>query len=133
MDLTDSYYQENSSTPLIKQPDMNTNMFTDYGTSLFSMYLYLTGIIIHFFLNLKYLTVIDYDHNFLLIFLIGDLNALSNWDYKDNPSMVIFNGLILFGNCYTIYLMNLFIGLLTKSIEEDDNRACITCKRQRYL
>ena len=44
--LTDSYYQKDLSTPLfIQKPDKNTNMFTDYGTSLFSMYLYLIGII----------------------------------------------------------------------------------------
>ncbi len=48
--LTDSYYQiENgkfSSNPLfVQKPDMNTNMFAGYDTALFSMFLYLTGII----------------------------------------------------------------------------------------
>jgi len=48
-DLTDKFYQIENGTitnpSFVQQPDMNTNMFTDYGTSLFAMYLYLTGII----------------------------------------------------------------------------------------
>ena len=45
--LTSKYYQVDSNITSVQQPDKNTNMFTDYGTSLFSMYLFLTGII-HF-------------------------------------------------------------------------------------
>ena len=30
---------------IIQQPDENTNMFVDYGTSLFAMYLFLTGML----------------------------------------------------------------------------------------
>ena len=30
---------------LVQRPDKNTNMFTNYGTSLFAMYLYLLGIV----------------------------------------------------------------------------------------
>jgi len=61
--LTDSYNQIKnetiSSNPIfVRTPDTNTNMFTDYHTALFSMYLYLTGII-YFLLNLKYLIIID--------------------------------------------------------------------------
>ena len=47
--LTSSYYQiQNDGTlsskpSLVQKPDMNTNMFTNYKTSLLSMYLYLTG------------------------------------------------------------------------------------------
>ncbi len=53
--LTHSYNQilENgaiaSNPSFIQIPNANTNMFTDYKTSLFSMYLYLTGIFIFLF------------------------------------------------------------------------------------
>ena len=52
--LTDSYYQvENgkiSPNPsLIQKPGMNTNMFIDFRTALFSTYLYLTDIIYFLF------------------------------------------------------------------------------------
>ena len=48
--LTESYSQVLGdgviapSPSFIRTPDMNTNMFTDYSTSLLSMYFYLTGI-----------------------------------------------------------------------------------------
>ena len=52
--LTNSYYPiengEISSNPIfVQKPDKNTNMFIDYGTALFSTYLYLTGIYNYFF------------------------------------------------------------------------------------
>ena len=34
-----------SNTLFVQKPDTNTNMFAGYYTALFSMYLYLTGII----------------------------------------------------------------------------------------
>jgi hypothetical protein len=49
--LTSSYNQMlddgdiTSKTTLIQKPDKNTNMFTDYPTSLFAMYLFLIGMI----------------------------------------------------------------------------------------
>jgi len=65
--LTTSYHQilENgtiSSNPLfVQKTDTNTNMFTDYGGSFLSMYLFLTGIILFFFffLNLLFLIIIN--------------------------------------------------------------------------
>ena len=50
-DLTSSFNQIlndgtfTSKLLFIQKPDKNTNMFSDYSTSLFAMYLYLTGII----------------------------------------------------------------------------------------
>ena len=35
-------------TILVQKPDKNTNMFTNYSTSLFAMYLYFIGIFIFF-------------------------------------------------------------------------------------
>ena len=60
-------------------------------------------------------------NNQIIFFLIGDSNSLSNWEYKDNPSMVVL--MVLFSLIIAIYLMNLFIGLLTNSIEKEDNRS----------
>jgi hypothetical protein len=45
---------------------------------------------------------------------------LSNWPYKENPSLVIL--IVLFSLLIVIYLMNLFIGLLNIAIEKDNNR-----------
>ncbi|POG66073.1 hypothetical protein GLOIN_2v378439 [Rhizophagus irregularis DAOM 181602=DAOM 197198] len=50
---------------IIQQPDENTNMFIDYKTALFAIYL----------------------------FLIGDSSALSNWSYKNNPSLSFLFGI----------------------------------------
>ena len=37
-------------TTLVQKPDMNTNMFTGYVTSIFATYLFLTGNITYFIL-----------------------------------------------------------------------------------
>src|SRR5688572_9369163 len=42
--------------------------------------------------------------------LIGDPNALPNWEYKENPFLIIL--MILFSLLIAVYLMNLLIGLL---------------------
>ncbi|PKK60164.1 hypothetical protein RhiirC2_871032, partial [Rhizophagus irregularis] len=82
----------NSSPFMFQIPDKNTNMFIDIRTSLFAMYLFLTG----------------------------DSSALFNWPYADNPSIAIL--IVLFSLLIVIYLMNLLIGLLSNAIEEDNNR-----------
>ena len=40
---------------MVQQPDENTNMFADYGTALFAMYLFLIGmlIILYIFINIS--------------------------------------------------------------------------------
>ncbi|PKY43086.1 hypothetical protein RhiirA4_508449 [Rhizophagus irregularis] len=93
-----AYYQVfeggtvNRSQYMIQLPDGNTNMFVDFGTALFAMYLFLTG----------------------------DSSALSKWTYKDNPSLVIL--IVLFSLLIVVYLMNLLIGLLNNAIEKDNNK-----------
>ncbi|PKC50829.1 hypothetical protein RhiirA1_485240, partial [Rhizophagus irregularis] len=82
----------NSNPLMIQIPDENTNMFIDIRTSLFAMYLFLTG----------------------------DSSALSNWSYTNNPSIAIL--IVLFSLLIVVYLMNLLIGLLNIAIEEDNNR-----------
>ncbi|GET52770.1 hypothetical protein GLOIN_2v936047 [Rhizophagus irregularis DAOM 181602=DAOM 197198] len=82
----------NSNPFMIQTPDKNTNMFTDIRTSLFAM----------------------------VLLLIGDLSALSNWSYIDNPSVTIL--IVLFSILIAMYLMNLLIGMLNIAINEEDNR-----------
>ncbi|PKY39136.1 hypothetical protein RhiirA4_452289 [Rhizophagus irregularis] len=88
---------------IIQQPDENTNMFMNFGTSLFAMYLFLTG----------------------------DSNALSNWTYINNPSLVIL--IVLFSLYIVVYLMNLFIGLLSNAIEKDNNRISFLIQKAEIL
>ncbi|SRR6266498_610180 len=54
------------------------------------------------------------------LFLIGDSNALSNWEIKDNPPLALL--MVLFSIITAVYLMNLLIGLLSNAIEKDNNR-----------
>ena len=58
-----------------------------------------------------------------MILLIGDTDALFNWEYKENPFLIIL--MVLFSLLIAVYLMNLLIGLLNMHIEdiEDNNRA----------
>ncbi|CAB4414569.1 unnamed protein product [Rhizophagus irregularis] len=89
---------------LIQQPDENTNMFIDFGTATFAMYKFLTG----------------------------DSGALSNWTYKNNdPSLAILT--VLFSFLIVVYLMNLFIGLLSNAIEEDNNRVSYLLQKAEIL
>ncbi|RGB43111.1 hypothetical protein C1646_681702 [Rhizophagus diaphanus] len=88
---------------MIQPPDENTNMFVDFGTSIFAMYLFLTG----------------------------DSGALSNWTYKNNPSLVIL--IVLFSLLIVVYLMNLFIGLLSNAIEKDNNRVSFLIQKAEIL
>ena len=66
--LTDSYNQvidneTNSSNPfMIQTPDKNTNMFIDIRTSLFAMYLFLTGM---------YVRIAYYIFDILLLFKLS--------------------------------------------------------------
>ncbi|PKC67789.1 hypothetical protein RhiirA1_508754 [Rhizophagus irregularis] len=96
--LNTTYYNQINGTTaqnasFIQAPDENTNMFTDYGTALFAIYLFLTG----------------------------DPSALSNkWPYKEHPALVVL--IVLFSFMIVVFLMNLFIGLLNIAIEKDNNR-----------
>ncbi|CAI2178311.1 1891_t:CDS:2, partial [Funneliformis geosporum] len=84
-------------------PDKNTNMFSDYGTSLFAIYLFLTG----------------------------DASALTPWPYKDNKTLVIL--MVAFSFIVVVYLMNLFIGLLNIEIEKDNNRVSYLLQKAKIL
>ncbi|PKK61670.1 hypothetical protein RhiirC2_791467 [Rhizophagus irregularis] len=107
--IVSSYYQifKNGTIDthqfLIQQPNGNTNMFNDFRTSLFAMYLSLTG----------------------------DSSALSNWSYTDNPSLAIL--IVLFSLLIVVYLMNLFIGLLNNAIEKDNDRVSYLMQKAEIL
>ncbi|RGB39045.1 hypothetical protein C1646_812276 [Rhizophagus diaphanus] len=88
---------------MIQPPNENTNMFIDYRTSLFAMYLFLTG----------------------------DSSALSNWSYKNNPPLAIL--IVLFSLLIVVYLMNLLIGLLNIAIEKDNNRVSYLMQKVEIL
>ncbi|CAI2178316.1 1894_t:CDS:2, partial [Funneliformis geosporum] len=87
----------------IQAPDENTNMFSDYGTSLFAIYLFLTG----------------------------DASALTPWPYKDNKTLVIL--MVAFSFIVVIYLMNLLIGLLNIEIEKDNNKVSYLLQKARII
>ncbi|PKK76704.1 hypothetical protein RhiirC2_844957 [Rhizophagus irregularis] len=107
--IAPAYYQAfadgtvNKNQYFIQPPDENTNMFVDFGTAIFAMYLFLTG----------------------------DSSALSNWTYKDNPSLVIL--IVLFSLLVVVYLMNLLIGLLNNAIEKDNNKASYLVQKAEIL
>ncbi len=67
----------------------------------------------------------------MISLLIGDSNALSNWEYKNNPPLAIL--MVLFSILTGIYLMNLLIGLLSNAIEKDNNRTSYLIKKAEVL
>ncbi|PKC66568.1 hypothetical protein RhiirA1_394398 [Rhizophagus irregularis] len=89
--------------PYIEQPDGNTNMFVNFKTAIFAMYL----------------------------FLAGDSSVLSNWPYINNPSLAIL--IVLFSLLIVVYLMNLFIGLLNNAIEKDNDRVSYLVQKAEIL
>ncbi|CAG8648480.1 647_t:CDS:2 [Funneliformis caledonium] len=103
-ELTDRYNQvlhNGTIVSFVQQPDKNTNMFTNYGTSLLSMYLYLTG----------------------------DSNALPNWEYRDNSQLTIL--MVLFSLLIAVYLMNLLVGLLSNAIEDNNRASYFMQKAKK--
>ncbi|PKY57911.1 hypothetical protein RhiirA4_549853 [Rhizophagus irregularis] len=107
--IAPAYYQVfadgtvNQNQYFIQPPNGNTNMFVDFGTAIFAMYLFLTG----------------------------DSSALSNWTYKDNSSLVVL--IVLFSLLVVVYLMNLLIGLLNNAIEKDNNKASYLVQKAEIL
>ncbi|CAG8656062.1 9704_t:CDS:2, partial [Ambispora leptoticha] len=73
--------------------DVNTDLYANFETSLLAVYLLMTG----------------------------DNGSLSTWDYRANPILVLL--MVSFSFFTVIYLLNLFIGLLSNAIGDYDNRA----------
>ncbi|CAG8844711.1 16522_t:CDS:2, partial [Racocetra persica] len=76
---------------LIATPDENTNLFAVLDTAIIAVYFMLTG----------------------------DSSAVSPWVLRKNWTLVFL--LIVFSFFITIYLMNLFIGLLGMAIDKTNN------------
>jgi hypothetical protein len=119
--LTSTYNQvfENgtigSNLLMVQTPNENTNMFINFKTAIFAMYLFLTGmckIHVSFFNVLSMLILFN--------LLLGDSSAFSNWSYTANPSIAVL--IVLFSLLIVVYLMNLLIGLLNNAIEKDNNK-----------
>ncbi|CAJ0868799.1 435_t:CDS:2 [Entrophospora sp. SA101] len=85
-----NYFGNNSYSQdsyLVQQPDGNTNMFSHYHYSVLAMYKFLTG----------------------------DSGAFGPWVIQDNAYLSIL--FVVFSFIVVVYLMNLFIGLLSNEIE----------------
>ncbi|UZO05982.1 uncharacterized protein OCT59_026318 [Rhizophagus irregularis] len=64
--------------------------------------------------------------------ILCDPSALSNkWAYKEHPALIIL--IVLFSFMIVVYLMNLFIGLLNKAIEKDNNRISYLMQKAEIL
>ncbi|RIA79325.1 hypothetical protein C1645_876028 [Glomus cerebriforme] len=109
--LADQYYatnpdgtlNPNSNPAFVKQPDENTNMFAWPQTALLAMYILLTG----------------------------DSSPLQSWTYIKEPFMALLA--VLFSFFTVIYLMNLFIGLLSNVIEDYNDRVSYLVQKAKIL
>ncbi|CAG8521399.1 25607_t:CDS:2, partial [Racocetra persica] len=92
---------------LIDPPTTTTNMFMMMSTAISAVYIMLTG----------------------------DSTPISNWDLDSNPALLILTILFSFGA--TIYLMNLFIGVLGNEISETQTwesfYECHTIKLREHI
>ncbi|CAJ0857409.1 11092_t:CDS:2 [Entrophospora sp. SA101] len=78
----------NQNSIIVQQPDSNTNMFAHFHSSMLAMY----------------------------NFLAGNSGAFGSWQLQDDPYLAIL--FVTFSFVVVIYLMNLFIGLLSNQIEK---------------
>ncbi|RIB00418.1 hypothetical protein C2G38_1207850 [Gigaspora rosea] len=86
-----------------KPSTINSNMFTSLTTAVFAVYMMLTG----------------------------DSTYLPTWSLIENPTLAF---LIIFFSFFTIiYLMNLFIGLLSNFIDETNTKEMFLLQRAKIL
>ncbi|CAG8521056.1 12407_t:CDS:2, partial [Dentiscutata heterogama] len=81
--------------------DVNSNLYSYFETSLLAVYLLMTG----------------------------DNSSLSTWDYRENPILVIL--MVLFLIFTVLFMLNLFIGLLSNAIQDHDNRAAFLLQKAK--
>ncbi|CAJ0908416.1 2177_t:CDS:2 [Entrophospora sp. SA101] len=106
--LVDQYItvsDNNTDNPytIMKEPDKDTNMFIDYSSSMLAMY----------------------------NFLAGDNSAISPWSLQDDPYLTIL--VVVFSFIVVVYLMNLFIGLLSNAIEENNTDEAFFAEKARII
>ncbi|RIB11787.1 hypothetical protein C2G38_77192 [Gigaspora rosea] len=87
----------------ITSEESSTNVFTNLITSYFAIYMMLTG----------------------------DSSYLSNWSLTDNIVLAVL--VVLFSFFTTIYLMNLFIGLLNEFIGETNKKELFLYQRAKFI
>ncbi|KAF0536477.1 transient receptor potential cation channel subfamily a member 1 [Gigaspora margarita] len=92
-----------SSSESRNSTDVNTNLYSYFDTSLLAVYL----------------------------LMIGDDSSLSAWDYRDNPILVVL--MITFSIFTILFMLNLFIGLLSNAIQDHDNRAAFLLQKAKIL
>ncbi|CAJ0907888.1 10040_t:CDS:10 [Entrophospora sp. SA101] len=93
----------NTTTYFVKKPDDSVNMFAYFPTSMLAMYNFLTG----------------------------DSSALGAWSSVENPYLVIL--VLTFSFLIVVYLMNLFIGLLSNEIEKNNTEEAFLSERAKVI
>ncbi|KAF0562004.1 transient receptor potential cation channel subfamily a member 1-like [Gigaspora margarita] len=91
------------SNDLNNSEELNTNMFTNLYTTYLAVYMILTG----------------------------DSSSLSDWSSTGNLTLIVL--VVLFSFFTTIYLMNLFIGLLSNFISETNKKELFLLQRAKIL
>ncbi|CAJ0892903.1 7637_t:CDS:2 [Entrophospora sp. SA101] len=102
-----AYFADNDSYSqypyFIQQPDETTNMFARYNTSMLAMY----------------------------NFLAGDNGAFGPWPLQDDPYLAFL--FVVFSFVVVVYLMNLFIGLLSNAIEENNSQEVFLSQKAKII
>ncbi|CAG8790191.1 11009_t:CDS:2, partial [Racocetra persica] len=93
----------NENPFLIESPNTSTNMFSTLISAILAVYIMLTG----------------------------DTSSLSPWALNDDITLTIL--VVIFSFFTTIYLMNLFIGLLSDAINETNNKEYFLIQRAEVL
>ncbi|CAJ0908757.1 11747_t:CDS:2 [Entrophospora sp. SA101] len=93
----------NQSSIIVQQPDSNINMFARFDSSMLAMYNFLTG----------------------------DSGAFGSWQLQDEPYLAIL--FIAFSFIVVVYLMNLFIGLLSNQIEKYDINEAFLAQKAKII
>ncbi|CAG8720057.1 23191_t:CDS:2 [Cetraspora pellucida] len=91
------------SPSLILPPNLNTNLYEHFGTSLLAVYKLMTG----------------------------DTSSLSSWEYRNSIALVFL--WITFSLFTVIYLLNLFIGLLNIAIASNNSRVLFLLLRAELI
>ncbi|CAG8602070.1 8208_t:CDS:2, partial [Paraglomus occultum] len=93
----------NSQLAFLQTPDENTNVYSHFGTALWGTYMVLTG----------------------------DLSSFSGWSIRSNPTLALL--IVAFSFFTVIYLLNLFIGLLSNAINLYHERSSYLAQKAEVL
>ncbi|CAJ0904070.1 1262_t:CDS:2 [Entrophospora sp. SA101] len=96
-------YTYNDTSFIVRKPDGNTNPFTTFSLSMLAIY----------------------------NFLAGDKNAFEPWELQNDPYLAIL--VVLFSFLIMVYLMNLFIGLLSNEIQNHDTEEAFYTQKAKVI